>query len=366
MAKSTFEIAVLPGDGIGIDVTAEAVKVLEAIQSRTGSFRLNLKSYPCGAVCYQKTGDDLPAATLAAVRAADAVLLGAMGHPDIRKPDGTELAPQVTLRVLLDLYAGVRPCKLYPGARSPLANVKPGVIDLVILREQTEGLFASQNAGIVLGDEVATDTLVMTRRGIRRICEFAFRLAHERQQHKTTNSRVTCVDKANIFKSYAFFRKIFAETAAAFPHIQAEHTYIDAQALYLVQRPERFDVLVTENMFGDILSDLGAGLIGGMGMAPSADIGDRHAVFQPAHGTAPDIAGKGIANPIAAILSAGMMLDWLGRRHDHPALVEGARHIERAVAEVLGDGRVLPVDQGGSAETEVVGTAIARAAEKRK
>jgi 3-isopropylmalate dehydrogenase len=352
-AKSAFHIAVLPGDGIGIDVTEEAVRVLLALEKSLGKFTLRLTTHESGAICYQRIGADLPADTLDACRQADAVLLGAMGHPDIRKPDGTELTPQVTLRVLLDLYAGVRPCKLYAGAKTPLANVKPGDIDFVILREQTEGLFASQQGGIVLHDQLATDTLVMTRPGIERICEFAFLLAEPRRK------KVTCVDKANIFKSYAFFRKVFDEVAARHPTIAKQHTYIDAQALFLVQRPAQFDVLVTENMFGDILSDLAAGLIGGMGMAPSGDIGDRHAVFQPAHGTAPDIAGKGIANPIAAILSAGMMLDWLGRRHRNDDLLRGAAHIERAVADVLAEGKTLPVDQGGSATTQAVGQAIA-------
>src|SRR5207244_1443305 len=158
-------------------VTAEAVKVLRAVER---SFSLTLTTHESGATCYQRTGSDLPADTIAACRSADAVLLGAMGHPVIRKPDGTELTPQVTLRVLLDLYAGVRPCKLYPGVRSPLANVKPGDIDLVILREQTEGLFASQAGGIVLHDQLATDTLIMTRAGIERICAFAFQLAEQR------------------------------------------------------------------------------------------------------------------------------------------------------------------------------------------
>jgi len=357
--QTTFAVAVLPGDGIGIDVTFEAVKVLRAVER---SFSLKLTTHECGAVCYQRTGSDLPEETLAACRGADAVLLGAMGHPDIRKPDGTELAPQVTLRILLDLYAGVRPCKLYAGARSPLGNVQPDDIDLVILREQTEGLFASQTGGIVLHDQVATDTLVMTRSGVRRICEFAFRLAQERRRVDAGAARkVTCVDKANIFKSYAFFRKVFDEVAAAYPHIQADHAYIDAQALFLVQRPQRLDVLVTENMFGDILSDLAAGLIGGMGMAPSADIGDRHAVFQPAHGTAPDIAGKGIANPIAAILSAALLLDWLGRRHQNPALGAAAERIDVAVTRVLAEGKTLPLDQGGSATTSQLGDAIVRA-----
>ena len=368
---SNFHIAVLPGDGIGIDVTAEAVRVLRAVEHCLSAFTLRMTTHESGAICYQRTGHDLPAQTLDACRQADAVLLGAMGHPDIRKPDGTELTPQVTLRVLLDLYAGVRPCKLYAGARSPLAKVKPGEIDLVILREQTEGLFASQQGGIVLRDQLATDTLVMTRPGITRICEFAFRLAEQRPRAPLTPGpspargegsnvrKVTCVDKANIFKSYAFFRKVFDEVAAKHPAIASQHTYIDAQALFLVQKPQQFDVLVTENMFGDILSDLAAGLIGGMGMAPSGDIGDRHAVFQPAHGTAPDIAGKGIANPIAAILSAGMMLDWLGRRHQNKDLARGGQQIERAVAEVLAEGKTLPVDQGGSATTQAVGAAIA-------
>lgn len=368
MKKTHYDIAVLPGDGIGIDVTRESLKVLEAAQ-RLAGFALHFIEHLSGAICYQQTGNDLPVETVAATRDADAVLLGAMGHPDIRRPDGTELAPQVTLRVLLDLYAGVRPCKLYPGARTPLANGSG--IDLVILREQTEGLFASQNAGIVLHDQLATDTLVMTRHGVRRICDFAFRLASDRAQDRRgkpaacPTPKVTCVDKANIFKSYAYFRKVFDEVASAYADIDSEHTYIDAQALFLVQRPQRFDVLVTENMFGDILSDLAAGLIGGMGMAPSADIGDRHGVFQPAHGTAPDIAGKGIANPIAAILSAGLMLDWLGRRHQHEVLRSTAVRIESAVASVLERGEVLPVDQGGSATTGEVGDAIVLALEKQ-
>jgi 3-isopropylmalate dehydrogenase len=358
--KTTFDIAVLPGDGIGIDVTEEAVRVLRAVEKKLGTFTLRMGTHESGAMWYQKTGSDLPRATLDACRQADAVLLGAMGHPDIRKPDGTELTPQVTLRVELDLYAGVRPCKLYAGAKTPLANVKPGDIDLVILREQTEGLFASLQAGIVLGDQVATDTLVMTRRGIERICEFAFALAQDEPTIAPHPPRkVTCVDKANIFKSYAFFRKVFDEVGEKHPAISKEHVYIDAQALYLVRRPQDFDIIVTENMFGDILSDLAAGLIGGMGMAPSADIGDQHAVFQPAHGTAPDIAGKGIANPVAAILSAGMMLEWLSRRHANADLARGAQLIERAVTQVLADGKTLPVDQGGSASTDDIGLAIA-------
>lgn len=355
--KTQFHIAVLPGDGIGVEVTAEAVKVLQALK---GDFHLDFTFHECGADCYVRKGTDLPEKTLAACRDADAILLGAMGHPDIRKPDGTELAPQVALREIFDLYAGVRPCKLYPGARSPLANMKPGDIDLVILREQSEGLFASRQGGIVLNDQVATDTLILTRPGIQRVCRFAFQLARDRAR-PDRRGRVTCVDKANIFKSFAFFRKVFDEVGRDFQDIEQERTYIDAQALYLVQRPQRFDVIVTENMFGDILSDLAAGLVGGMGMAPSGDIGDRHGVFQPAHGTAPDIAGQEIANPVAAILSAGLMLDWLGKRHGNKELVRAGLLVEQAVEEVLREGRVLPRDQGGTSRTTEVGDQIQKA-----
>jgi 3-isopropylmalate dehydrogenase len=359
-AKSTYHIAVLPGDGIGIEVTEEALRVLSAVEQSLGTFKLRLTKHEAGANCYKKTGTDLPPDTLIACCQANAVFLGAMGHPSIRKPDGTELMPQVTLRVELDLYAGVRPCKLYAGARTPLANVEPGDIDLVILREQTEGLFASQNAGILLNDHVATETMIMTRSGIERICEFAFLLSEQRPRSEESRPRkVTCVDKSNAFKSFAFFRKIFTDVGNRHPHVQKQTAYIDTQALHLLQKPKDFDVIVTENMFGDILSELAAGLVGGMGMAPSADIGDNHAVFQPAHGTAPDIAGKGIANPIAAILSSAMMLDWLGRRHHNVDLVLGAERIERAVSNVLAEGRLIPVDQGGSASTTALGKAIA-------
>ncbi len=358
--KPVYSIAVLPGDGIGREVIEEAVKVLHAVEKHQDSYSLSLETYECGADCYQRTGEDLPAATLDAVRNADATLLGAMGHPNIRKPDGTELVPQVTLRKELDLYAGVRPCKLYAGVPTPLANCVAGDIDLVIIREQTEGLFASMNGGIVLRDEVATDTMVMTREGVYRVCNFAFQLALKRSRLRPReNQRVTGVDKANIFKSFTFIRRIFDEVAKTFPEVEADSAYIDAHAFHLVQKPEWFDVIVTENMFGDILSDLAAGLVGGMGMAPSGDIGDDHAVFQPAHGTAPDIAGQGLANPFAAILSAGMMLEWLGQRKADDSLLAGANQIESAVAKVLETGNLRTPDLGGNATTTQIGDAVA-------
>jgi len=324
---------------------------------------LKFTSYPAGAAHYRDTGVALPPETLTACLAADAVLLCAVGLPDVRKPDGTEVQPDImmVLRRELGLYAAVRPCKLYPGVRSPLARTEPG-IDFVILRENLEGLFASYGGGCLVGNEVATDTIVMTRTGVERIVDFAFRLSQRRSGRPLDGRRVvTCVDKANIFRSYAFFRKVFQEVAARYPEISAEAAYVDAMSLYLVQNPMAFDVLVMENQFGDILSDLGAGIVGGLGMAPSAEIGDQHALFQPSHGTAPTIAGQDLANPLATILSAALMLDWLGERHGDPVATQAASRLERAVVAALADGSAQTRDLGGSASTSQSAAAVVTA-----
>ena len=280
-------------------------------------------------------------------------MLGACGLPDVRRPDGTELTPQITLRRALDLYAGIRPARSLAGIAGPLSSTRE--IDLVIVRESTEGLFASLGAGIVLADEVAMDTQLITRRGTERVVRAAFELARRR---KKAVPKVTCVDKANVLRSFAFFRKVFDEVAGSYPDVTADRLYVDAAALELVRRPERFDVLVTENLLGDILSDLAAGLIGGMGVAASADLGDHHAVFQPCHGSAPDLAGHGVANPVATILSCAMMLDHLARTKHDDAPARAARQIESAVALVLDDGRFLTRDIGGQASTKEVTSAI--------
>ena len=202
-----------------------------------------------------------------------------------------------------------------PGVPCPIVGGAERGIDLVLIRESTEGLFASMGKGLVSHDE-ARETLLITRKTSQRLFEFSFQLA-ERRKARGRPGKLACIDKANAFKAYAFFRQIFDECAPRHPTVTAERFYVDACTAMLVRRPWDFDVMVMENMFGDILSDLTAGLIGGMGMAPSADIGDTHAVFQPCHGTAPDITGKGLANPIAMILSAAMVLDWLGDKHGH-------------------------------------------------
>src|ERR1700751_3101965 len=237
--------------------------------------------------------------------------------------------PQVELRFHFDLSAGVRPARLIPGVPSPIVGGDARGIDLVVIRESTEGLFASMGKGVVTHED-ARETLLITRRTSERLFEFSFRLA-ERRKARGRPGALICVDKANVFKAFAFFREMFDAAARRHPEVKADHLYVDACAAMLVRRPWDFDVMVMENMFGDILSDLTAGLVGGMGMAPSADIGDNHAVFQPSHGTAPDIAGQGIANPTAMILSAAMMLDWLAARHGIESAAEAGERIERAV-----------------------------------
>lgn len=345
----TYTVAVVGGDGIGPEVVASAIAVMEAAARLDGAFALQLQDAPAGATTYLECGNDLPESTLATCRAADAIFLGACGLPEVRKPDGTELTPQITLRRVLDLYAGIRPARGLKGIPSPLVQAQD--IDMVIVRESTEGLFASLGGGSMVGDEVAADTQIITRRGTERVVRAAFELARRRARPRPT---VTCVDKANVLRSFAFFRQVFDKVAERYPDVIAEHLYVDAAALEMVRRPQRFDVLVTENLLGDILSDLAAGLVGGMGVAPSADLGDHHAVFQPCHGTAPDLAGQGVANPIAAILSGAMLLDHLALTRQDETLVAAARRIESAVAQAVGPGGSRTADIGGCQSTKDV------------
>jgi 3-isopropylmalate dehydrogenase len=355
MSRTSYSIAVLPGDGIGREVTAAALEVLSAVAPRTGR-RFDTVLYPAGAQHYLDSGDALPAATLEACRAADAILFGAMGLPHVRGRDGTEIIPQLDIRFALDLYAGVRPIRSFPGLPSPLASPRASEIDLVLVRESTEGLFYARGRGVVDGD-AAYDTMKITRAGTARVCDFALQLARQRKAHGK-RGHVTSVDKANVFTSMAFWRQVFEERARKFPDIATESAYVDAMALNLVMKPWAYDVLVTENMFGDILSDLIAGLVGGMGMAPSADIGDHHGLFQPAHGTAPDIAGQGIANPTAMLLSVAMMLDWMAVRSGDAALGDGARAIENAVQDSFSSGAVRPREFGGTSGTADITRAV--------
>jgi len=353
---TTLSICVVPGDGIGPEVVEAAVRVLEAV--RPDGVDLAFEFHAAGAGAYLATGEAFPAATRRACRAADAVLHGAAGLPEVVLADGTEAGQDFSMQIRagLDLFANIRPLRLLPGVPRRLAGDRP--VDFTIVRENTEGLYASRGGGTLVRDEVATDTLVQTRRGIERVVHVAAELARRGSGAPSDGvKRVTVVDKANVLRSYAFFRRVADEVLAQYGDVQVEHLLVDAMALHLVERPERFDVVVTENIFGDILSDLGAALIGGLGMAPSAELGERHGLFQGSHGTAPSLTGTGRANPLACVLSAALMLDRLSDTRALPALADGAERMRRAVSAVVTDGLGTP-DIGGRGTTASVTEAV--------
>lgn len=353
----TFNIAVFDGDGIGPEITTPTISLLSKLSDAASTYNLAFEHVAAGAGHYAQSGESLPSTSLTVAEDAHAILLSAMGLPSVRYPDGTEISPQIELRKAFNLYAGVRPVTHYPGQASPIHVPSGSGIDFVLVRESTEGLFWSQGQGRVCEDR-ASETLMITRETSEKLFDFVFRLARQRKAAGRGPGRVTCVDKANVFRAFAFFREIFDNRAADYEDIIADHAYVDATALWMVQKPWSFDVLVTENMFGDILSDLGAGLMGGLGLAPSADIGDDKAVFQPCHGSAPDIAGQGIANPAAMMLSAAMMLDWVGRQQNNLEAVEHGELLRGAVNRVVAKGVSLTRDLGGNANTQDCANAI--------
>ena len=361
MSAADFRIAVIEGDGIGVDVTRATLAVIEAARRATGGFSLTSEPVRAGAEYFRESGLDIEPGGEEKAGNCDAILLGAIGHPNVRHVDGTEIAPHLRLRERFGLYAGVRPVRAYANTPRRLADPRAGDIDLVVLRESTEGLFWSAAAhggrGSEASDEAVSDTLRISRATTERLHRFAFRLARKRRERGALG-RVTCVDKANVFRSMAFFRRIFDEVAGEFPDVPTEHNYIDAQALDCIRRPWELDVLVTENMFGDILSDLTAGLVGGMGMASCAEIGDAHGLFQPAHGSAPDIVGEDRANPLAAILSGALMLDYLADRADIEAPRTAALLIERVVERGFAERRLRPMEHGGDMGTRAVTDAL--------
>ncbi|MFH6784641.1 MULTISPECIES: isocitrate/isopropylmalate dehydrogenase family protein [Methylobacterium] len=356
-----YRIATIEGDGIGPEVTQAAMAVL---REACGAGTLAFEMLEGGAGHYAKSGDVLPDDTFAGCRDADAILHGAAGLPGVVYPDGTEVGNDLHLRLRfrLDLYANVRPVKLLPGVLSPLRAFEGGGIDYVIVRENTEGLYASRGAGVLLRDEIASDSLVVTRKGTERVARFAFDLADKRPgAPRDGQRRVTVCDKANILRSYAFFRRVCDEVHAGYTGIAIDYAYADAITVHLLKRPDFYDVIVAENMFGDIISDLGAATVGGMGISPSGEIGDGHALFQGAHGSAPDIAGQNAASPVATILSGAMMLRWLSDRAGDAELGQAADRVEAAVAATLREGRAVPRDLGGSASCTEVTEAVRRA-----
>lgn len=354
--KRTPQIALIKGDGIGVDVADATVEVIAATLAKVGAPEPDYDEIRAGAGYFAETGRDIEPDGEDRAGAADAIFLGAIGLPSVRHSDGTEISPHLRLRDRFGLYAGVRPVKAYPNAPQRLADPRAAGIDLVILRESTEGLFysaAAHGRSDIRGDEEVRDTLRITRATTEKLHRFAFRLA-ARRKARGRPGLVTCVDKANVFASMAFFRKIYDEIAPEFPDIATGYAYVDAQALNLIRAPWEADVLVMENMFGDILSDLAGGLVGGMGMAACAEIGDETGLFQPAHGSAPDIMGQDKANPLAAILSGALMLDYLAEKLDAPLYAEAATRIDRAVDAGFAANRLRPMEFGGDMGTNAV------------
>ena len=337
--STQYRIAVIRGDGIGPELVDSAIEVLRATAELEG-LELIFCTEPGGATTYRQLGSAMPPETLARLRTDYAAILkGPVGLPDVRHPDGTEAGLLGgILRIGLDTYANVRPIRLLPGVRTPV-RFEAGEIDYVIVRENTEGLYLSRGAGVG-NDRAAADQLMVTREGCERIIRFAFELARKRGGAPADGKRrVTCVDKSNVLRSFAFFRRIFDEVAAEYPDIERDYRYSDAAAHDLVAAPGHFDVIVTENFLGDLLSDLGAATVGGLGMCPSANIGDRAAYFEPIHGSAPSIAGTDRANPTSQVLSAAMLLDHIG---EHRA----AERIRAAVTAAYADGAIVLDERG--------------------
>ncbi|MFX1449935.1 MAG: isocitrate/isopropylmalate dehydrogenase family protein [Promethearchaeota archaeon] len=373
-----YKIVVLPGDGIGKDVVPQALKALKAVEEVNKGINLEFIEYPCGGQYWLENGkkEEWPAETYEVCeKEADAILLGAIGwtRPDgttVSYPDGTMVGLNILfgLRFGLDLYANIRPCKLYEGVPHKISGEfrqiwDPKNVDFVIIRENTEGLYSDTHGRLKRGGkiEVATDTRLITRVGSERVIKFAFDYCTIRNKGSPNDGKlkVTCIDKSNVTAGCKLFRSIYQEIAKHYPEIEQDYAFIDAFTQWIIRNPEWYDVCVVPNMFGDIATDLAAVLQGSMGMAASGNVGHEKGMFEPIHGSAPKHAGKDEANPMAAILSAHMMLDWLGNKNQDTNLKTGAGQIERAIEEILKEGKIRTYDLGGSSKTSEVGDAIA-------
>ncbi len=364
---SSHRIAVIDGDGIGPEVVAEVLRVLDAVAEPAG-FEYETTLFPWGCRYYVEHGHTMPADAIAMLAHYDAIFLGAVGDPRIAPEEVAGVGPVLAIRFGFDQYANIRPVKPLPGAPYPLARPAPDAIDFTVVREATEGIYVGlggrfapddpQVAEIVAmrkvfeqSSEIALQTGVFSEAGSRRVIERAFLLAEERDGRRL----VTSATKANAMKhGMSLWNDVFADVAREHPDVQSEWNNIDALAMRFVLKPESLDVVVAPNLFGDILTDLSAALLGGLGFAPSANLGDGHfpAMFEPCHGSAPDISGKGIANPTASLLTLAMMLERLGEQ-------AAARAVEDAVRSVVAAGEVRTPDMGGASSTEEMGRAMA-------
>jgi len=380
----TYRLTILPGDGTGPEVIQEAEKLLDVIEAGS-PLAFERTVIPCGGQYWLKTGEEWPKGSFEHCRdESDAILLGAIGWPGAELPNGDIAGGQVILglRSGLDLFANVRPIKLYRGVRHKIHDKftqvwSPDKVDMVVLRENTEGLYHSllrRSANRLMNGkeaedpvmefdgisgEVAWDPRPISRAGSERLIRLGFDYAQRRDgAPKDGVSRVTCVDKSNVTRGCQLFRRVFNEIAEDFPHIAHEAAFIDAFTMWMIRNPEWFDIVVTTNMFGDIATDLGSVLQGGMGMAASGNIGDEHGLFEPVHGSSPKHAGKGVVNPIATLNSVQLMLEWLGMQRDDADALAAADIVERAISDQLLSAEELTYDLGGTASTSQVGDSI--------
>ena len=349
----THDIAIYAGDGIGIEVTDEVLKVLAALSELCGDVRYETTEFDWGGRYFAGADKVVPDDYLDVLRKFDAVFLGAVGDP-ANIPDHVTLVPLIEMRQRFDQYVCLRPSRLLPGVKSPLADVEAGGIDIMVVRENSEGEYLNNGGAFKVGQpgETALQTSVHTRSGIERILRYGFDLAGKRRKH------LTMATKSNAFKfSMVLWDKVLAEIAPDYPDITVDKFHVDALAMNFVRCPQNYDVVVGSNLFGDILSDLGAAIVGSLGVTPSCNINPERtapSLFEPVHGSAPDIAGQGIANPIAAIMSAGMMIDFLGES-------AAAQRLEACVIDNLSAGEVRTPDLGGTSKTsEVADDIIAR------
>ncbi|MFQ5844571.1 MAG: 3-isopropylmalate dehydrogenase [Planctomycetota bacterium] len=342
-----YSIAVLPGDGIGKEVVEQALRVLEAVAATTG-LRYKIEPYPYGAAHYLKTGETFPDSALRALRDHSAILVGAIGDPRV-ETGLLEREIIAGIRFGLDLYVNLRPIKLYAEHLCPVKGITPSAVDLLVVRENTEGAYVGVGGIMKRGtsDEVGVCNMIWTRKGTERVVRFAF----ERARQRAKKQRVTLVDKANAIRPQDLWTRTFAEVGEEYADIDKDHAYIDAACMWMVKNPDWYDVVVTTNLFGDILTDLGAILQGGMGAAASGNLHPgRVSMFEPIHGSAPKYKGKNVACPVAAILAVQMMLDYLGEK-------EAATLVEGAVATALRS-RKVPHLSAGALPTDEVGRVI--------
>ena len=349
-----MKLGILLGDDIGLEVVPESVKVITAAAARTG-FPVEWQELPIGKAGHDAHGNTLPAVTEKALRGLDGWIMGPIGHAAYPRGDATWVMPPVRKR--FDLFAALRPSLSHPTIKSIHQNV-----DIAFFRELTEGMLYSET--VVAGqpefrpnDEITVAMRVITRRGSNRVAREAFELARTRKRKK-----VTAAHKEPVYRlACGMFAEECRKVAKEYPDVEFEEMMIDSIAMKLVVEPQRFDVVVTTNQFGDILTDIGAGLVGGLGLAPGLCVGEKQAMAQATHGSAPDIAGRNIANPYAMIMSGQMLLAWLGRKHEDPKAVAAAERIQAAVTKVMAEGKALTRDLGGNASTQAMGDAIAAA-----